>query len=199
MEPIVRKSKKTGRLTAALAPALLLAVLAGCQDMRPLPDGLTPPQRQFEASWRASLAAMDEYRFPVAEQDRRRGVIVSEAVVSQHPTEFWRKDALTPADLFETALHTIYRQVRVELAPIEDGFQPEVAVSVFRSNRRSPQVTSTSQAYDLFSGTAWRELSVEYGPEEEAPGRVALGRDAELEAAILSEIEDRKSRLLAGE
>jgi len=181
------------RTATRIFPAILLAsLLAGCPGYtKPVPRGreLTAAEKDFEAIWQASTGVLRKYRFTLATQDRRAGLIATYPMTSKYLTEFWRREATTARDSFEGSLHTIYRTAGVEIVPAGDKFRAYVQVDVSRSNRREPMVTSTSQAYELFSMTAREKLTVEYGEDTgEAPILVQLGRDRGLEEAIAAKI-----------
>lgn len=191
--------------------AAVAVAVGGCQ--RPgIPTEnreLTAEEYRFEAAWRASMDVLREYRFEVDWSDRRSGTIETKRMTSMYPAEFWRKDVTTSDQLAESALHTFYRTARVEISPAEGdeaGYQALVRVEVSRSDRPVPAVTSTSQARDLYTGRAERELRA-YPVQDVAgdlparPTRVAsvapLGRDNALEARLAADIAARMSQLLA--
>jgi len=185
------------RMALAATLATVAASVTGCPShttpFAPEPE-LAAAQRNFNALWDASLAALRKYRFQVARQDRRNGVIETEPMVSRHATEVWRREAWAPGAAAESTIQTIYRKAIVRVVPVEPGsaeYRADVTVRVSRSDDRAPQITSTSQAYSLFTGTAYEWLQVRYGDEPYVPPgtrRTTLGRDEELEEKLLAAI-----------
>ena len=210
---------KTIALLAALAGAC-----AGCannfgQSVAP-PLPLTPAQRNFDAVWDASLAVLREYRFTVAVQNRREGTITTAPLAGRYFLEFWRKDAATPSDVLESTLQTLYKTATVSIRPVPgrpDEYAASVTVEVSRSEKPAPVITSTSEAYGLFTMTGRHSRWLtdfgrgrEEGEEEEktrgaaalrpleetpttakAPAafpRAPLGRDPALEREMTSRI-----------
>lgn len=171
-------------LVAALAGAW-----AGCANNfdKPVapPPPLTAAQRNFDAVWSASLAVLRDYRFDVAVQNRREGTIASAPLAGRYLTEFWRKDAVTPADVMESTLQNLYKTATVSIRPVPgspDEYTASVAVEVSRSEKPAPVITSTSEAYGLFTMTGRRSRWLtDFGrgreeDEEDAkrPGAAAL-------------------------
>lgn len=132
-------------------------VLTGCPKYTtPLPakGELSPAQRNFDSLWRASEHVLRDYNFVLDRQDRRAGILTTEPMVGRHWFELWRHDAPSIISKTEDTLQTIYRIVEVRLAPTGPGaetYEAAVKVYTYRSDRPQPQITNTSDAYDLFS------------------------------------------------
>jgi len=153
---------------------------------------LSPQEASFQAVWDASLEVLRRYGFAVDRRDRRAGLITTEPMTGRQFFEFWRRDAATRVDLAESTLQTIYRQAQVTIEP--ETFHPTVEVRTFRSNRSSPQVTSASEAYGMFtlSGAGRNKFLLDYGRGEDPDSAMVLvGRDnaleQKMEGAIRSE------------
>ena len=196
---------------------LLCAVLAltGCaQHTAPVgpPAQLTTEQRNFESTWQGALEVLRTYYFTIDRQDRRAGVITTLPMTGRHWFEFWRHDAATGFDLAEGTVQTIYRQAKVTIRPVASNattYTAKVEIDVYRSDKPNLQVTSTSDAYDLFlmptgDDRRYRKMLLDYGRDDQG-GLVArnqsvpLGRDDELEKKLEAEIEFAAySRLVGG-
>ena len=167
------------RIRLGLGLAILLASLVtGCvRYTEPVLTEQAPaPETQRRALWEASRDVLRRYGFTLDRQDFRAGVLTTHPMVGKHFFEFWRKDAVSPYDLAESTIQKIYRQVTVRLEPTEAGagaetYKPLVKVVVSRSDRDRPEVTSTSEAFDLFLIPAG---------EEPLPGELADRQSAEL-------------------
>ncbi len=156
------------------------------------PKSTDTAQRNFEAVWDASLSTLREYNFEIDRRNRREGLIVTRPLTGRYFAEFWRPDAATPMDVTEGTIQTIYRVAKVTVRPASpddsEHFTANVEVTTYRSNLPQPQVTSTSQAYDLFirPGDVSRRRTM-LGQEQETR-MVKLGRDEALEREIAAEI-----------
>ncbi|MFW6133555.1 MAG: hypothetical protein ACOC8F_06625 [Planctomycetota bacterium] len=196
-------------MRTALWTCVVLAVLAGggCgrAELAAPPDELTAAQRNFTSLWRASFDVLRDYRFDVDWFDRRSGTIHTERMTAMHFTEFWRKDSTTPRQVAESSLQTIYRTARVEIHPVgdaEDRFKAVVRVETARSDEPALQVTSTSQARELYTGTAKRHLEVRRHVRAEVEGEggvVQIGRDEALERRLTEDIRARAADLAAAD
>ncbi len=196
---------------AILALPMTLALTAGCArhttPVTPRPE-LTPAEKNFNAVWEASFDTLRENRFRIDRLDRRAGLITTLPMVGMHAAEFWRDDAVTARDKAESTLQTLYKKAVVEISrtgPEAITYQADVKVEVYRSDHPSPQLTSTSEAIDMFylpSGFAQapRSLLINKGADEEgrpAPASawiVSLGRDRNLEVVLEAQIEAGTSR-----
>ena len=117
------------------------------------PREMTADERNFEAVWRASQDVLRKYYFTLDRRDRRAGIITTEPMVGKHWSELWRHDSVSRSDVAESTIQSIYRVVEVRIEPAEDVYEkyvPVVKVYAYRAEREMPQVTSTSEAYELF-------------------------------------------------
>lgn len=206
---------------AALTAALLGAVFGGCaRHSRPVAPKreMSAAERNFEAVWQASLDVLRKYNFTIERQDRRAGVITTRAITGKHYFEFWRGDAVTAFDLAENTIQTMYRTATVTVWAKEDkpgAYEAGVTIDLVRSNQKSVQVSSTSEAYSIFALPGGRGAYLTTSETDEAAGqrdtadsndpstarppegRVPLGRDTRLEARIAREIAATASKYLA--
>ena len=176
------------------APTLLLASMllaAGCQPKytRPVlePAPQTPEQESFQRLWQASRHVLISYHFRLDRQDPRAGVITTWPMTGKQFFELWRKDSARATDTSESTLQTIYRAVRVTIRPGPDGqgYKPVVEVLVSRSDKPRDGISSTSEAYDMFTK---RPKKNKLTGEQEAAQMVDLGNDRALEARLARDI-----------
>ncbi len=179
--------------------SIVAVVCAGC-----MPTGSpvsSPPgiaDEDFNIAWDATNEVLREYRFFIDRADRREGVITTFPMIGKHWFEFWRKDATTRQDLAEGTIQTIYRCVTVgirrqapqgTLRADDKKYLVDVRVLTSRSDRLHPQVTSTSEAYDLFINPDMPRIAPLTGlGGPKSSGYVSLGRDKNLEQVLQREI-----------
>jgi len=182
---------------ALLALALVLTALSSCaRHTEPVgpPQQLTAEQRNFEAIWQASRHVLLKYSFELDSEDRRAGLMLTRPMTGKCVAEFWRHDAATGQALAESTVQTIYRQAKVTITPVGGDpktFQADVEIRTRRSDLPEMQISNVTDAIDLFklSGSAnKRPQPLESGGEEPS-GQVDLGRDADLERNIATEIQ----------
>ena len=149
------------RIAISLA-ALAAGTWAGCvnydKPVAPAPE-LTPEQRSFEAVWGAATEVLRECRFSLTRQDRRSGVITTALLTGRYVAEFWRKDAATATDVAEGTIQTVYRLATVTVEPVPEAngtFGAKVEVEAARSDLPSVQISSTGEAYSLYTMTGGR-------------------------------------------
>ncbi len=192
------------RVIAGIWIAVLLVAPAGCGSYtRPLTAERekSAEERNFDAVWDASMKVLRKHYFVTDRRDRRAGVITTLPMTGKHFFEFWRRDSATARDLAESSIQTIYRTAVVTIRPaggapagVPGGpsvpprtFEPSVRITVARSSLSQAQITSTSEAYSMFTGDEdeGEDLHRRTGDRE---GIVPLGRDRNLEAKIEAEI-----------
>jgi len=180
----MRKFASTCLLAAMLLPM-------GCQPKytQPVfqPKELTARQESFQRLWQASRKVLISYHFHIGRQDPRAGVITTWPMTGKNILELWRKDAARPSDAGESTLQTIYRAATVTIRTTTDGqhYKPVVEVRVSRSDKPAESISSTSDAYDMF--TKHRKRRKLTGPQE-AGQLVELGKDRALEAKLTADI-----------
>ncbi len=172
---------------------------SGCgshtEPIGPAPEQ-TSGQKAFAEVWNAATDTLDRYGFEIAYQDRRTGVIRTRPITGKHWFEFWRKDAASDFARKESTLQTIYRSAEVRIVPSDqekDEFDVRVVAKAVRSSRPVIQVTSTSEAFDLFSygnrmRTDWRS------EDGEIQTIVPLGEDEALAEQLRQDILSRLGR-----
>jgi len=173
---------------------LLAAMLlpAGCQPKytRPVlePTPQTPEQQSFQRLWQASRHVLIGYHFHLDRQDSRAGVITTWPMTGKQFFEVWRSDAAQAVDTAESTLQTIYRAVRVTIRQRYDGrgYEPVVEVLVTRSDKPTNGISSTSEAYDMF--TKRQKKKNKLTGEQEAAQMVELGNNRALEARLTAQI-----------
>ena len=181
----------------AMTGLLATCLLGGC--FITLTGGQAVPiqstrDENFNALWDSAVEVLTQYRFKIDRADRRAGVITTYPLVGRHWFEFWRKDARTRGDVVEGALHNDNRQATVTIARVPSlsagphDYQLSVLVSTLRSNRQPEQVTSSSQAYEIFTGQIQTEEEDEEEEEEPTSGLTDIGRDKRLEGVLFTRI-----------
>ena len=190
--------------------SLTFAVLVGppgclryTQPVAP-PQQLTAHERRFEALWESARQVLRRYYFELDRQDRRAGVITTQPLVGRHFFELWRADATTPKDVLEGTLQSLVRQATVSIYCDDrpsGRYNASVEVLLWRSNKQTFQVTSTSEAYGLAGaggGTARRRLLVDSSRSAPGDHLVSLGRDEKLQAKLTEEILATAALMLTG-
>ncbi len=150
--------------TSIISLAVVLASLAagGCGDdfRTPIrtPRELAPAPDSFDNCWLASEFVLRKFYFQQDYSDRRTGVMTTAPLTGKQVFEFWRKDAVTWDDAYESTVQTIYRIATVNIVKTKAGaFEPKVTVTVGRSDKPTQQITTLSGAYGL--ATEGRSIS----------------------------------------
>lgn len=145
---------------------------------------------RFDALYDSAESALRGRSFILDRQDRRGGVITTKPTITKQAMEFWRGDAVTSQALAESAVATVRRTVRIEIARRDDGrFELIPKVVVERFSQRELRMTAVVNYAGGFSGG-----QVEGSAEEDRGVAVAnsywyaVGRDYDLERALAEDI-----------
>lgn len=174
----------------AAAALALAGCTAGNDPPLPLPaEG--SPERAFEELWQASLEVLEDYGFTIERQDRWAGLITTEPMTGKSVGEFWRRDAATCNDTWESTLQTIFHAAEVHIHRRgQADYYPEVRVAVSRSDRPDPQILSDAEAHAMFRQSPQRRQrsALNAGPDAQMTRPVPLGYDTALADQIAGEI-----------
>lgn len=182
-------------ITAALAASAALGP-AGCATVtrviapRPVSENpLIVPSNDFEAVWRETVAALDEY-FEIRTENRLARTIVTDPVIGATLLEPWRGDSATLYERFESTLQTTRRFARVQIESVPGrGYAVKVEVLKELEDLARPDRQSAGRAVfnNDFPVNRTREI---VGPVPVALQWIPRGRDTQLEQVILQRIRD---------
>ena len=166
------------------------------------------PQQQFEAieqicvpnlerptAMQAAEEVLGEMHFTIAKLDGRSGYIRTRPLTAAQWFEFWRSDNVGAFNAAEANLHSIRRTAELNIDQQNEKLCVGCEVNVQRLSIPEYEVTSSSQAYAMFSASGPSMQRLELRPEQKrAVMWVDLGRDSRLETEILKRIEGKISR-----
>lgn len=148
-----------------------------------------PDAAADELVWNAVQDSLRDYRFRIDRVDPREGVVTSLPETSKQYFEFWRKDAVTAYDVWESSINPIRRWVEVRVAKEPQAAERVVAVTVHKERLSSPdrQFNNSTAAYRFFgdalpSTTGITRVNLEHDRW------LAMGRDPALEARLVDQI-----------
>ena len=183
--------------THRLASVVLLggvAIVAGCAADPFMKNPLVVSDSDFENVWDRTVNVVDDY-FPVKREDRRSGMIITDAIMAAQILEPWHQDSVTMYDRLVASMHTLRRRAEVRVARRPEGGHT-VEVKVFKEQeiRQEPLFAS-------YSGVGHAGLvtpfivppsrvpppDINYGTPP-GEGWFLLGRDSLLENRVLYQL-----------
>jgi hypothetical protein len=184
---------KTDKYTV-LCVAGLAAALAGC-------NAPAPPDRQssvlisagtgedFDRLWEVTTTVLRGHELTPVLEDRAAGVITTTPTTSQQWFECWRHDVADGYSLVESSLHTMRRQVTVNIERSGDPTMYLLTIAVEKSRMSLPerQVTSAAGAIQSF-GSRLPTASGELAKASAVRHWIPMGRDAAMEDLLLRQI-----------
>ena len=162
---------------------LLVCILCGCSGnhWRPADNPLSI-NGQMESIWQISQTELKSHGFELDRLDLRSGVIETLPLVSKQWFEFWRNDVVDGKSLAQASLHTIRRQVRLELLQDGDKYNLQCRVRVEKLSNKPLVTGGKAQARQVFTAATYKK-------QKDLPQQwVAFDDDHALEREILCTI-----------
>jgi hypothetical protein len=190
-------------MVLALAGLGLLGGCAGEQLTKPTSEQqaetiarIYAPTVERQRATQAAIDVLVDMHFVLDKADVEKGLVSTRPLPGAQFFEFWRSDNVGPANAAEANLHSIRRAVDLKLSRWGEHFRVSCDVQVQRLNMPERELTSSAQAYQMFSRSTPSMQRLELGPrQEEAMQWTDLGNDTELAAEILRRIETRVRKL----
>lgn len=139
--------------------------------------------------WSSAEETLRNVGFKLDRVDQTDGVITTLPMVSQHVTEFWRRDVHSFRALMESTINPIRRWVEVRFDRGENGSWKSVEIVVHkeRFSGVDRQFNNSGAAYAFF-GDSLPTTTGLAKPPTDAEIWIDLGRDPESEKVLLGEI-----------
>lgn len=152
---------------------------------------------EYDRVYEASVEVLQGYRFRLARQDRRFGVITTQPMTAASSLEPWRKDAITKAQTDENTLNHQRRIVSVFIEPKGETDRYQLRVEAQWERRQHPPelLHTAAFAHARYGrhGTGARTVYTETGAATSFWRPV--GRDADLEQRLVYDILARANQI----
>jgi hypothetical protein len=187
---------KSSLFTACAA----LLFLAGCAEpyRNETVEQICPAGIDKQQAMQIAEDVLGKLRFTIAKSDANLGVIKTRPLAGAQFFEFWRKDNVGSFNSAEANLHSIRRIAELNIK--QQGTQLCIRCNVNTQRLHLPdrELTSRSQAYDIFShGTPKQKLKQNL-KQKESMTWVDLGKDTRLATVILKRIENKIAKTQNG-
>ena len=169
---------------------------AGCVAPGPRQSMSNPifvPANNAEAVWERTVDVIHSYQFPIARENKLDGAIETKYKVGSGLLEPWQRDSVGTPNRLESSLQSIRRRAFVNVTPVNGGYL--VGVQVFKELEDLAGLAANSPGGATFqeSRPLQRDLNLVVG--QSAPsGWIALGRDGDLEQAMLHSLQANFSK-----
>lgn len=144
---------------------------------------------EYQLLWDATAKALRKYYFRLDRQDRLTGIMTTYRDTTGNWFEWWRYQPRSPYHWLEANVHSIQRQAKVEIIPTGQAGVYDLGVQIdrYRYSLEERQIDNAAGAMRLYSSEA-----PTYSGQTDKPAETAywihLGRDAQMEQAVLSSI-----------
>ncbi len=189
--------EKTSKLVsyALIAYTLLLAGCAQKQQSEPVRQICLSGVYKSQAM-RAAEECLSKIHFVIDKADIEQGYIRTRPLTGAQWFEFWRSENIGPFNNAEANIQDIRRTVELNFGPLDDKLCINCVVTVQRLSLPERQITSSSQAYGMFTessgGVQQLKLS---GQQKKAAVWLDLGQDEMLGTEILKRLENQLTKL----
>lgn len=207
-QPKFRKNSKMGEQKMNKVKSLLfmacaaLCLLAGCaqqQRLEPVEQICVPDTGGVEPMQIAENV-LGQMHFTIEKADADIGFVRTRPLPGAQFFEFWRSDNVGSFNAAEANLHSIRRTVELNISRVisQDGEQLCIGCNVKVSRLSLPQrqITSSSQAYGMFSQSCPSIQKLKLHPEQKSGmAWIDSGKDVRLATEILKRIEKQIAKL----
>ena len=188
-------NKVKSLLFAGCAALLFVAGCAETQRYETLRQ-ICPPSLEKQQAMEIAQEVLGGMNFTVEKADPELGFIRTKPLAGAQWFEFWRSDNVGSFNSAEANLHSIRRIAELNISRQNGRQCISCDVKVQRLNLPESEVSSSSQAYRMFSQSSPSKQKLELHPEQKkAMAWVELGNDTHLATEILKRIEDKITRL----
>lgn len=170
--------------------AILFFAGCGKQQQFKAVEQICVPNLQKQRAMQTAEDVLGKMHFVIAKADTENGLITTKPLTGAQFFEFWRRDNVGKFNSSEANLHTIRRIVELKIN--RQGTQVCIGcnVNVQRLSLPEHEVTSTSQAYAIFSESEPSMQKLRLNPEQKkGMAWLELGKDTMLATEILKRIE----------
>ena len=157
-------------------------------------DEICLPGVNRAAAMEAAEEVLGEMHFTLEKSDAESGYIRSRPLPGAQGFEFWRKDNVGDFNRAQANLHSIRRTVELDISQQERELCIGCDVKVDRLNLPEYEVSSSSQAYRMFSRSGRARQQLEANATQEAGmSWIELGEDTRLSTEILKQLKEKLS------
>ena len=172
----------------------VILVLGGCAEEQRFKavEQICVPGISKAAAMQAAEDVLGQMHFTVEKADTESGYIRSRPLSGAQGFEFWRKDNVGAFNRTEANLHSIRRTVELDISQQEGQLCISCDVKVQRLNLPEREVSSSAQAYQMFSRSNLSRQELQPSPEQKAGMCwVDLDKDIRLSTEILRRIKKK--------
>ena len=178
-----------------LAVSAAILILAGCakeQQYKPI-EQICVPGTSKDKLMQIAEATLGEMHFIVVKADAEQGYIRTQPLRGAQFFEFWRKDNVGAENAAQANLHSIQRTAKLSITQKNGSLCVDCDVNVQRLSLTERDIDSSTQAHTMFSNSNSSIQTLKLDSREKA--WIDLGTDAQLETAILKQIENKIKKL----
>jgi len=176
----------------SLVCGLLLSGCARQQQYEVATEPLCVTGLEKIAVMKATEDVLAEMHFTIEKADPNSGLIRTGPLSGAQFFEFWRSDNVGAFNSAEANLHSIRRTIELNITQQDEKLCLGCNARVQRLSLPEQQVSSSSQAYQLFSISNASLQKLKLNPQQKAGmAWVDLGQDKHLATEILKRIEQQ--------
>jgi hypothetical protein len=165
-------------------------VLAGCgRSQKAAVKEIPTENTQTSQTMQTAKNVLGQMHFEIEKADLQNGYIRTRPLAGGQFFEFWRSDNAGFDNQLLSNMHSIRRIVELNIGKQGEESKIECKVHVQRLSIPQREITSSSQAYNMFTRSDISYQRLELNPEQQkGMAWIELDRDKKLETEILKRI-----------
>ena len=187
-------AKQVIRWTLLTIPILFVTpiLLSGCAQKQIQHEPICLANMDLESAMKQSELVLLKMNFIVDKADISAGIMRTKPLPGGQFFEIWRKDNRDGYSRAMSNLHSIQRTAVLNFMQKNDLLCIDCNVTIERLSIPEKEIDSSARAYSMFSRSSESRQNLYLNPEQEKMmDWVDIGRDQNLEAAILQKIYKR--------
>ena len=173
-----------------------LVLYSGCasheeaQATQQAVEKISNNEAETSQAMQASRDVLGRMHFEIEKADIQNGYIRTRPLAGAQFFEFWRNDNVGLKNQLLSNLHSIRRVVELNIGRLNGELRIDCKVHVQRLSIPQREITSSAQAYQMFTRSNISLQRLEMNPEQEAAMVwIELDHDKKLEEEILKRID----------
>jgi len=189
-----RRTNRVKSFYFAFLACAVLFLLPGCAETRQFKavEQICVTDADKVTAMQQTEEVLGKMHFTIEKSDVEQGLIRTRPLAAAQAFEFWRSDNVGAFNNAEANLHSIRRTVEVNVSQQAEKLCIGCNVKTQKLNLPESQISSSSQAYSMFSKSCPSIQKLVLNPTQKSGMCwVDLGQDNRLAAEILNRIEKK--------
>jgi hypothetical protein len=191
------RAPRAQRLALICLVLIVIAAVVGCapkQKSDPI-ENICLTQTDKASAMEAAEDVLARMHFTIEKYDPAQGIVTTRPLSAAQFFEFWRSDVVGTRQAIEANIHSTRKIAKLAFVSGETDLCIDCTVSVYRLSLPGHDISSSSQAYAMFSkSTSVTQTLEPHEHQREGMSWSDAGQDSGLAEVILKQIEQKLSK-----